>query len=367
MSKGTTTIGQSASIIAAIALASKKDIPIEEVMTDKRKRSVLITDGSITRLLGDLIISPIIRISSDLKMNEYIEDAIKTNMDFFVSFYSKAFTRLVKDKGFETDDALRLLSSKQSRTIGDVSNYIGESMVPELDFLPIADTIVATYNGEGEDDLNEHRALFVREVGLSISFTDKRGDKNVTKTIRQNIVVRAIVEYVQPQKILHLLKVENKLDKSLFVNWHKYRSGENSLADLILGSKLIEEERKGRLADDDDLIKELHDRTDDANRMLITDGVVGFGKYYLMLIISDTMKVQIANAVKDKISTPRGKDLLLNTLKAMSVSIMDERYEKMTVYFESLPGSSTISYKKLKKKDKDDDIKDILKLFATRM
>ena len=82
------SLSESASLVTGIAIATNRDIPIEDVIKDKKKRSVLLTNGSITRLIGELILSPVIRVSDTLKNHKHIEDAIKMQMDMFVSFYS---------------------------------------------------------------------------------------------------------------------------------------------------------------------------------------------------------------------------------------------------------------------------------------
>jgi len=362
------TLAESASLISALALANKKEIPIEEVITDKRKRSVLATNGSITRLLADTIISPTIRVSSSLRRSETIESAIKANIDYFAAFYGSALSMLVSRKGFEVDDALRVLSSKRTRTLGDISDAVGECLKGDMDFLPLNmsdSTIELKGEGKEEDSYGvESRYIFLRTLELKIN-SSIDGDPKKTTIIP--IVVRAIIEYVDSSSILQLLKTKNQKDKSFWAAWHRYGSTEDSLSDLIMGTKLLNDEKSGRLKDTDDLFKEMHEREADANRMLVTDGIIGFGKYYMMLIIDSNTKSQVENIIKERISKENGKDLALESLLAMSITVMDEASEMLTIYFNHLPGNNMITYKSLKKKGKDDDIKDILKIFAQRM
>lgn len=374
------SFAEKASLITAILIASKKDVPVQEVIKDKKKRSALIANGNVFKLLGDLIISPVIRVESSLKGEKFVEYVIKSQLDFFLSIYTRAFEELVVRKGFEPDEALHLLSSKRERTLDDINYLVGESLKADIEFLPINteltgerskkpitgdnDSRIGTYRyNKSTKYEKEGKDIYSREVEIELQAKRKGKD---ALTIKFNVLVRAIVEYIPLSSIELLLKAENKQDKSFFTQWHRYRAGEKSLKDLILASDLIEDEKRARLLDDQDLIKELHDREDDANRMIATHGVVGFGKYYQMLIISKFGKVKLENIIKERFDRERGKNLFLESVKALSVTVMDNDYDMAVTYFVTIPDSIEYTYKSLKKKNDNDEILDILKVIASR-
>lgn len=362
----TLTLAEAASIIASAIDKTKDDGGLIGTVSDKRKRSVLLTNGSITTLLANIIISPVIRVSSNLKGLPITEKVVEANMDYFAAFYSLSFKYLVENAGFDVTETMQLLGSTRPKLgiLEEGVNAIAESRKEDPKFLPI-ESVSYEMKGESKDDNKSLKSIFIREINIKLKAKNKVGE-NSTYVIP--MIIRAIVSYVNPGSLERAVKATNKADKSFFANWHAYRAGEKSLSDLIFGTSLIKEEKRARLEDErDGILSSIAARENDANAKALTTGAVGFGKYYMMLIIDKDTKVRLENAIKAKISSNSGKEQLLESLKAMSVTVVDTDYEMVITYFNDLPGSSEYTFKALERRDKNNDLTDIMKILASRI
>jgi len=354
------TLTQAISAIGALGTAINKGIPITEVMESKQKRSVLITNGKITELVGNLILEPLITIENTLMGHKSVEDVVKAQIGMFQSIYIMGLRKLLIDKGLDLDTSLTILSSRKERGLQDVNDIIGESLNEPNEFL----TIIRDGEAKGEkSDKEENAGVFTTVT--NIAFDIKKDGKE--QKFNFNIMVKARVNYVPLSSIKLQISATNKVDRSLWAGWHDMRSGAKTFRDFMLGTSMLKDDKARLLSDHEGLLKEKRDREEDANRMLATHGYVGFGKYYQMVILTTTGKAVIENEVKSSLNEEIGKQVYLDSINALSVTIMNERQDVATTYINGLPGRTAMSFKSLKRNKKDDTMDDILKIMAAKV
>lgn len=222
-------------------------------------------------------------------------------------------------------------------------------------------------------------AVHTRELNITLNITNSQigtqvgGAENgkkvqnnfATKTIVIPITIKANIIVTDMSNIINMLK-PNDRTKKFGYRLDEWRSGSISLRELIFCGDLIKAYKGNKLSDKDGLLSIIKRREESANSKLITAGVIGFEKFYNMVIVSADEKVLLNKHVGGNIDNERYKDELLTEAHALTLTIVDPDYERCYIVTKDIRGKSEISYKALKKK-KDNDLNDIYKaLVANR-
>jgi len=356
-----------------------EDGSYEDLVKDEAAKKLLLTQGSMTRLLAPFIIEPTIVISKSLREEEVTEKIINLNIDMFAAFYAQAFNVLVNVYNLEGSAAFELLSSRRGleSLVPDNFNMLNASGLisnEELEILPIkASTIkmVASMEKNSSSDMSgvskasvsdsktDIPTIIHKNIDMSFKITDKY---NKTVTVEVPLTIKANVIYTNFRSISNMLET-NSDDNSFSSRFDEYRSGGISLSDLIFAGDMIKRYKDNKLKDEDDLLKLLGNRSRSANYKLISDSAVGFGKYHAMLIISDSEKVSIEHQLRGKIDKPKFKEKLMEQTKSLFVTVADLSYERATIYTKDIKGTSDVSFRALSKKrgDSSGDMTEIFK------
>jgi len=109
----------------------------------------------------------------------------------------------------------------------------------------------------------------------------------------------------------------------------------------------------------------INQRTLTANAKVITEGGVGFEKYFNMLVLSNATKAMVEKHVKGSIKKSKYKERLMEQAKALLVTHVDSDYERVTIYTKDIAGTSDITFKSLSKGKGDNDMTDIFKALVS--
>ena len=402
-------------VLANVFDAIQNNIPLLDVVDDKKKRDILSTDGNVSELLGTYIIEPSFIISESLQNNDKIKNVISMNMDLFVSTFTKAFTTLVEIKGLEVDTAFKLLSSRDSMTmVGKMGQALESDALYNSKqangFMKLGLTQESSDNDKqakiaaykqriakkrrmkkGSDDKNESNIKLTnnpkttysgpnvgiesndkkyldrlnmvhREIGITF-MVNKDG---VGYRVNMTVLVRASIKYVSNRDIALLLDSTDGYDTRFMQRFDMKRAKLITWSDLIFANDLVADYKNKRLRDSKELLKDLEKRVRRANSKLADAGAVGFSKYYQHLIIDSQLKAMLEKKIGAKLTSKRGKEILLEQLKSFAVNVVDEHTENVMVAVKGLDGTSMLRYKDLKSDGKDDDVKDMLKFLAQR-
>jgi len=398
------TIGAVTSLVNVIKSTSdKKEIKdFVDGFNKINKSTVLLkTNGSITKLLSNFIVSPIAVVDNTLRNEEIIDKVIELNTNIFSGYFAQAFDILIKVYGLDHKTALNLLSTDKVSLGLEELDYVGQLLDDGSEILNISIEDKKTYKRQRKDRkkdyekqrkdklddyekqrddnrkdknnevvtgyLNKHNANFVDDDKVS-NIIENRLDIEVvlsTNGIKHIIVIPMIVKtsvlYVSPKHIVEA--VESKGDDKRFgARLDEYRAGAISLGDLVLGNDLIKEYKNGQIKDNNQLLEVINKRTLNANAKAVTDLGVGFEKYFNLLIISNYTKSMIESAVKGSINKAKYKEKVLESTASLLCTVVDTDYERVIIYTKDIDGVSDITFKSLSKgKGKSDDLSDILK------
>lgn len=398
---------------------------VKEYEKMTKQNGLIKVDGSITKLLSKYIVEPVVIVSKDARNTEVADKLIQLNTDIFSSFYLQAFHVLNNLYGFEAAMTINLLSTDNSTAIGTIGDkaiktglqwYAGneenrdyfselldnkylslsfeankkdkikqlekenkklkdkldEKKNTKIDKLQEPNMGDSKFKQQDEMDKNlyyvNHRELTITmnlNQWKSTKINDDTNPDTVTSMLRTVIIPITIKTHiiVTPfDNILNMLK-PNDRTKTFGYRLDEWKSGAISLADLIFCGDLIKSYKKTKLKDKDGLINIIKQREESANaKVLDNKRMIGFEKNYNMLICTADEKVLLNKHIGGSIDNERYKDELLTQAHALTVSIVDDDYERAYIMTKDIRGRSDISYKMLNKRDKNNsELGDIVK------
>lgn len=142
--------------------------------------------------------------------------------------------------------------------------------------------------------------LMQRNLEIIVSAESKTtmGGKTVdtgTSQIVIPVTIKALIVYAGTDSILNML-APNSRDKRFGSRLDEYRAGAITFKELMFAGDLIKQYKQNRLKDKEGLLKLTNERIVSANAKIIENGVVGFEKYYNMLIlINEDKKFYLIN------------------------------------------------------------------------
>lgn len=197
------------------------------------------------------------------------------------------------------------------------------------------------------------------DVTLETTLKDPRTGKSAksedgiqhTLTVTIPITIKLHVIYTPIDNILGTVEHMSN-DANFYNRFDEYRSGAISLADLILAGDLIKKYKKNRLRDRSGLMSMLNERKLSANSKTVDNMFPGFEKYYTMYMITNEDKARLEKVLRGRLSNDRIKNKFLESAGGLSISVVDQDYERVSIRMKDLRGSSDLTYRSIIKADR---------------
>jgi len=345
-------------ILAVTTMAGKpmENMEIYKNLSSDMKRNVVLSGGSIFKLIGDYIITPQFYVSESLRNNDAITDALLHNMDYFSAGYTIAFKALTTVYNVDINTTMQLLSSRGNKNL-----YLEhQSRDFENKFLCLdeqKDKNGVKFEVKDESRLDTKANKLIDRM-INISIKTKINDIDIN--FEMNMMVRATVNYVPFNEIYSASLA--KSDRTSFIErWHAWRGGEISFfKGMIWADDLVKEYKKSKLSGKTDILGKMNRRDDVAYSKVVTDGAIGFGKYYAFMLINAEEAKRLEIGLGGKFNNNNVKDKYLDSMSSMGLTVIDDSFDTVTFMLLDLVGSSTIRKKDLKKDGKNDDMMKIL-------
>lgn len=382
-----------------------KAILNELVVKENNKDKLLATDGTLTKLLQQNTVEPFIICSNRVAESEVYEDTINMLTDLFTSWYLQALeilrgrydcdintvidvlgtdngglTRvgrkalglaLEEDKSFNYLEALYTDSYLPKVTNDSTFSRFSSSKIKDLGTTS-KEIEQSTRRGDELDDLKKDimYGFYIRNIKIKIKVSTenehKKGTKN-TSTIEVPITIKATVLTAPMSSIVGMCKPSAR-DKTFGSRWEEWRSGGISFKELMFASDLIKEYKKNRLNDKTSIMEALNSRIVSANSKLSDRYVIGYEKNYNMLVINKDEKPLLDAHIGGDTSKDMFRDKLLSEAHALTYTILDDDYERITLGIRDMRGNSSCGYKALKKRNssgKGNDYEELIKALLT--
>ncbi len=382
----------------------------------KKKAEVFHSHGSMIKLINKFIVTPNIIVSNSVKDSKIIKEVVEHNVSLFASLYTQVFTTLVSLHGLKPDVAFELLSSNYETTYGaipgnedDTFDQLVIGLEDGFSFLPGLEANSADrkraakfkkekrkaslrnrkdkqldkdrVNKYKQDKRNETELERKEAERLSVKLSSKMNtpDNNISKLITREIeisisvkdktivipvMIKANVIYTNFSNIENMLGTED--NTSFLDRLDDYRAGAITLNDFVFANDLINDYKKRRIKDRDDLIREMRLRELNAASKYAKHGVSGYGKFYQMLIISNGDSVRIEKKLRGSLHKDRVKSSFLDATSSLALTVIDQDYDRVVMFINDLKGSIDFSFSEISKKsDKSDGMEELLKILMT--
>lgn len=349
-------------------------------------------DGSMLRLLNNYIVEPVAVISKNLKDDEIIDKVLGLHTDMFTGFYMQAYTLLTTVYGKDTSIAIDVLGTdngginrvllRGARVAVEDRDFLGELMCEDFSLSIEGTSAISIRHKKPKEEPSSSKALTKLHEGHKDLYIPNAMQRTIEITVRQKgngkmgslavtipVTIKTHVIYTDTENIINALK-PNSDDKSFFNRVDEYRAGAISLSDLVFTGDLIKQYKENRLKDGDKLLELINARKLSANSKMASRNspFPGFEKYYNMYIISAEDKISIEKHLRGKLSKPKYKEAFLEQGYGLSVTVMDQDYERVQIMMKDIRGCTDLTYKTVSKVDKKgSDMDEIVKaLMANR-
>jgi hypothetical protein len=344
----------------------------------KKDHNLIMANGSITTMLDELIVEPTFVVTRAVADSSSYDNLIQVNLNLFASLYSNAFMNLVEIKDIKAKSALTVLRSGKGNRINKKWTKIGNnSDLTDVDYDELVKTIfnkntisenetitdikvsneASASNRDGKHSkepeiLNKHLLLTATVVDSNNS--DEKTKKY--KEIKVPIIIRAEVHVVDTQEMIDYCTL-SKEQYSLTNRIHKYRSGGLTHKEFWFAQDMIRDfgqklNRQGKSR----ILENLENRKIDAigNN---TEAPIGLGRDYGSIFIHSTERKQLDLAIRGDIDDEYTKDKLLHNIASFNLNIVNDDWEKISIFTSGFKGVVRIPFDKLKSKDDSDKMK----------
>lgn len=365
--------------VAAGALAGKAvDTAVSSLVNAVKNGNNV---GSLADMSRPFRVEPLVLIEHTLLNQPYMEDIMKMSLSQFTAYYLQAFHAVLGVGKIET---LKVFDSlNPNRSITGVREAILKNTaiskenhaegLPSLeDFnqkTPVG--LVGTISIESDDS---------KGPGLSSAKTDKIHEiesLSVGKLV--NVELKSEGETAKIPIFLRLLSTPVKTDilTHIFTAGGRDSWGERiqlaragmirPVRDLIFGIDLLDEHRKALMNDTSGAYKAVTDRRRNNVKKAAMSGVMSAADASNIAVVTKETAKEMGKRLYGKIENMNVRERMFNNSYLLLLVVVDERWEKVTVYHRGLDIPQEMSFKEIKsaEKGKGQDIGEIFKMFHT--
>jgi hypothetical protein len=347
-------------------------------------------DGNMIKILKKFIIEPMIIIDKDLKNLDNIHKILHLHTDIFAGYFVQVFKILHNIYGINQDMILELLSTNSKYSDIDVGKklYSDYSKESKLDKLLNNDGLLSDINislenkkdkekedpklnlgvdpkaTEGDSKLENTTLYNMFNRTYEIKFTKDyiANGKTTNLGTSMNITIKPNIIFTDIKNILTLFEPYGQ-DKNIVDRWHEYKSGGiEFFKDFVLCNDLIKNYKKSKLNDKDDILKIINSRKLSSLRKQYITDKKGYETNYTMLLVSSENKKYLDNHIKGDVSKEKYKQILLEQISALTLTVIDQDYEMFYTLTKDLRSRSEVTFKQLNKRKEDNlDLSELVK------
>lgn len=341
--------------------------------------------GSSTKVssLSDLSkparVEPLVLIDKPLAEQPYMEDVLKLALTTFTGYYLQAVAMVMNVGRVET---LRVLDSlNPHRSVGDLSNikdavWSKESYahgLPSMESFsqPMEPDLIVSIEASDPTKTDDKSRLAASvdklyevenlAVGKLVNVELKDGEH----TGKLPVLIRLIPTKVAPSVLTHIFTTQSK-NSSWKERYHLWRAGQIRLVrDLIFSVDMVDEHRKTLINDTSNVYATITDRRRTNSVKSIMTNAPSMADASNIAIISKETARDIAGVMHGKIDSVKIRKQLFDTTYLILLIVVDEQWERVTMYHRGLDAPTEMSFREIKssEKGKGPDITEILKAY----
>lgn len=341
-----------------------------------------VKNGNEIRSLADMSrpfrVEPLVLVEQSLQNQPFMEDIMKMVLSQFSAYYLQAFHAIL---GVGKIDTLKVFDSlnphrsatqtKEALLKGTVfgSEQYTEGLPSLEDFNQTAPKgLIGTISIEQDntqpssakvDKIHEVESLSVGKL-LNVEL------KSEGETAKLPIFIRLLSTPVKTDILTHIFTAGGR--DSWGERIQLARAGMiRPIRDLIFGIDLLDEHRKALMNDTSGAYKAITDRRRNNVKKAAMSGVMSAADASNIAVVTKETAKEMGKKLYGKIENTAVRERMFNNSYLLLLVVVDERWEKVTVYHRGLDIPQEMSFKEIKsaEKGKGQDIGEIFKMFHT--
>jgi hypothetical protein len=360
------------------------------------KAASLILSGQSVSSLADVgrpaRVEPLVLVDQSLvppgPTPEHMTDVMKTTLSIFIGYWMQAATMLGTNVG--RLDTLRLLDALNPNRSNTVGSNVKDAVfskesyafgLPSLESFnqPMEHNLVVEVGGEVVSQESEEEAPKGTSVGvdsgdvskfyeipsltlgklISVELTDGKNKGRIP------VQFRLLPTRIPSPTLVHILTATAK-NQGVKERYHLWRAGQISFVkDLIFASDLIDQHRKALVNDTSNVYLTMTERRKRNLSSAYASGTPSMADASNVAVISTETARAVEREMGGKLSSSRTRKRLFDESYLLLMVVVDERWERVTIYHRGLEQPTEASFRELKvsEKGKGPDITEFLKAY----
>lgn len=326
-------------------------------------------------------VEPLVLVEQTLQNQPYMEDIMKMVLSQFSAYYLQAFHAIL---GVGSIDTLKVFDSlNPHRSVTGTREallkgpYLGNENyakgLPSLEHFNqtiergLIGTISIEEDGKNKTGLSSAKIDKIHEVeSLSVGKLLNVELKSKGETAKLPVFIRLLSTPVKTDVLTHIFTGGGR--DSWGERLQLARAGMiRPIRDLIFGIDLLDEHRKALMNDSSGAYKAITDRRRNNVKKAAMSGVMSAADASNIAVVTKETAREMGKKLYGKIENTTVRERMFNNSYLLLLVVVDERWEKVTVYHRGLDIPQELSFKEIKsaEKGKGQDIGEIFKMFHT--
>jgi len=338
---------------------------------------VAIKNGTRVSSLADLArparVEPLMIVEKSIAQQPYMEDIAKFSLTNFIGYYVQAINLLMNVGRIDTLKVFDSLNPYRSQgsvkdAVWSMEHY--QQGLPSLEAFtqPAERGLVASLEDAQPDSNADIRAEMPKQVfevdnlavGKMITVELRDGDQSN----KLPILVRLVPAAMPTQSMTHIFTAGGR--DTWVDRYHLVRGGQiRAVRDGILGIDLIDDHRRALANDTSGVAQQIIDRRRNNLKKTLVTGAVSMADASNIAVMSKETAVAMGRAMYGKIDSKAVRDKIFDNSYLLMLIVVDERWERVTIYHRGQDMGSDYSFKEIKgaEKNKGPDITEVFKSF----
>lgn len=311
---------------------------------------------SLTKTAQTLIVDPRVIVSPSLISHEKLKDVLDVLSANFSMYYLQVFNTIGNVTDVRTKQVLNDLSSIKSPNYSKFGGISLEDINDNTVSFTTEDSNQLNISTDNISDISKRLNLASGHL-LNLKVASPNGDTTANIPVIIKLNVSAV-----PFKIIRAILGVNKLESGILSRLDKLFAGEISFVkDFLFAQDLIKEHKKILMTDKTGMYADVSSRISEGLKRYYKKDIKGYGAFYNMAVISGTEQRELEAALGGKLSNTRLRNKLFARNYVMTIAVMDDDRQTLTMYIRDIDGFNSIGYNMLSKSGTDSG--DLLALF----
>lgn len=375
----------------AAGIAIDKGADVASSLISRAGKTALAGTGikSLADVSQPARVEPLALIERELRDQPYMTDIMQTVLTMFTGYYMQAVSLILNVNRVETLRVLDSINPTRGGVFAGARGQIADAVfsresyeggLPSLETLSpeLPERVVVSIeqrptqspetnrrSGSVSVDSDSVRHLY-EATNLAVGKMVNVEFKDDNSTVKIPVTVRLVPTVVDPETLTHIFTATAKTT-TWKDRWHLWRAGQiRFVRDLMFSMDIVEAHRKTLINDTSNVYMAITDRRRNNTAKAYATGQPSMADASNIAVISKETAVRLGRELGGKLDSLRTRKRIFDASYLILMVVVDEAWERVTIYHRGLDQSSELSFKEIQQAErgKGPDITDILKAYS---